>query len=746
MEAFADRQTASTILESITDGFYALDRQWRFTYINLQAELLLKRQRADLLGKNVWDEFPEAIDSILYEQYHKAAAEQVAVNFEVFYPPLDSWFEIRAYPSENGLLVYFLNINQRIESQKALRRSEARYRSLVIATSQAVWTTNAQGQVVEDNPSWRMLTGQSEDAIEDWGWLDAIHPEDRRQSVESWFEAVKNKIYYETEHRLRVADGSYRYFAVRGVPVLDENDRILEWVGTHTDISSRKLAEAALQQSEERFRRAILDAPLPIMLHAEDGEVLQINYAWTELTGYTHADIPTIEDWTQKAYGSRKASVKADIEGLHLLNKRVSEGEYAVTTANGEKRIWDFYSAPLGSLPDGRSLVISTAIDVTDRTKAEQEQQKLASIVENCPDFIAMANLDCQLLFINSAGQKLIGLEGMEAVRKTQILDFRTPDEWKYIQQEVLPIVFERGRWEGETTISHYCTGEKIPVHQVIFLNRDKKTGQPLNIASVIRDIRERKQAEAQIHQLYATLERRVEEKTAQLEAANQELEAFAYTIAHDLRAPLRGMHGLAEALLEDYSKYIDEVGQEYARHIVTSAQQLESLIQDLLAYSRLSRAELKLQSVNLDTVIAQALSQVKADPDYSPARITVESPLPCVIAHRTTLVQVVTNLLSNAVKFVKDTEPQVRVWAETSDAWVKLWVSDNGIGIACEHQPRIWRVFERLHGIEAYPGTGIGLAIVQKAIQRMGGEVGVESQLGQGSRFFFALRSGVDS
>ncbi|AFZ08566.1 multi-sensor signal transduction histidine kinase [Oscillatoria nigro-viridis PCC 7112] len=409
----------------------------------------------------------------------------------------------------------------------------------------------------------------------------------------------------------------------------------------------------SLQLSEERFRRAIIEAPLPIMLHAENGEVLQINCAWTELSGYEYSEIPTIEDWTEKAYHSRQSLVQADIDRLHQLNARTSEGEYMIATASGETRIWDFYSAPLGKLSDGRSLVISTAIDVTAR-----------------------------------------------------------------------------------------------------------------------------KQAEAEIRMLNATLERRVELRTNQLQAANEELESFTYTVAHDLRAPLRGMQGLAEALLEDYRDLLDELGQEYAQQIVNSGQQLEALIQDLLAYSRLSRADLSLQVLELESAVAEAIAMVKADAKSRHAQISVRSPLPAVIAHRLTLVQVIANLLTNAIKFVEAAPPQVQIWAEelelpqegqtdrdiagelerqTVGQWehsrlltaspllpvalIRLWVEDNGIGIAPEHQKRIFRVFERLHGIESYPGTGIGLAIVKKGVDRMGGQVGVESQLGQGSRFWIQLR-----
>lgn len=241
-----------------------------------------------------------------------------------------------------------------------------------------------------------------------------------------------------------------------------------------------------------------------------------------------------------------------------------------------------------------------------------------------------------------------------------------------------------------------------------------------------------------------ADLEERVAERTAQLQETNAELNAFAHSVSHDLRAPLRSMQGFADALLEDYAGRLDPVGQDYARRIVTASRRLDSLIQDLLAYSRVSRTELELQSVSLSRVVTDALAQLEADLREREARVDVEEPLPAALGHHGTLVQVVGNLLANAVKFVAPgVQPVVRVWAEEHGQWVRLCVEDNGIGIAREHQERIFRVFERLHGVAQYSGTGIGLAIVRKGVERMGGRVGVASEAGQGSRFWVELPRG---
>ncbi|HET7790033.1 MAG TPA: HAMP domain-containing sensor histidine kinase [Gemmatimonadales bacterium] len=236
-------------------------------------------------------------------------------------------------------------------------------------------------------------------------------------------------------------------------------------------------------------------------------------------------------------------------------------------------------------------------------------------------------------------------------------------------------------------------------------------------------------------------LEERVRDRTAELEERNEELEAFGYTISHDLRAPLRAMEGFSNVLLEEYRDRLDAAGRNYAERVVAAARTMDQLIQDLLSYSRLTRAELPLVAVDLTRLAAQAVARMDGDLKKRGAEVRVDEALPSVTANPSTLAQVIDNLLSNAVKFVPPGRaPVVRVRAERRGELVRLWVEDNGIGIATEHQERIFRVFERLNPASEYPGTGVGLAIVRKGAERMGGHAGVESAPGRGSRFWVDL------
>jgi len=261
-------------------------------------------------------------------------------------------------------------------------------------------------------------------------------------------------------------------------------------------------------------------------------------------------------------------------------------------------------------------------------------------------------------------------------------------------------------------------------------------------------EISERKQVEESLRQAQALLTDRagqleglVAGRTAELTATNKQLEAFVFSIAHDLRAPLRAMQGFSTLLVERAGASLDETGRDYANRINNSAQFMDAMLIDLLAFSRVSQQQVELTSVSLEMVVNSVLSRFQKEIREKNARIENSGPWPVVLAHAPTLVQVLFNLVGNALKFVaKNAPPVVRLRTEDQHRFIRVWVEDNGPGIAPRHQGQIFRLFARLEG-EKYAGTGVGLAIVRKGVERMGGRVGVESGIGQGSRFWFELQ-----
>jgi signal transduction histidine kinase len=249
--------------------------------------------------------------------------------------------------------------------------------------------------------------------------------------------------------------------------------------------------------------------------------------------------------------------------------------------------------------------------------------------------------------------------------------------------------------------------------------------------------------AQDEVSRYSTDLEKLVAERTASLEKMVQQMEEFSYSISHDLRAPARAMENYALALMEDYREQLDGTARDYLERIIHNSARMDRMIQEILAYSRLSRCEIIVQPVELEALVRDLVRQ---HPGIHPFEngIEIRSPLGTVLGHESALIQAISNLLSNACKFVAPgASPRCKVWTERNNGHVRFCVKDNGIGIKPEHQHRLFGVFERIHGDKRYEGTGIGLAIVRRAMERMGGRVGVESDGVHGSLFWVELPAG---
>jgi signal transduction histidine kinase len=247
-------------------------------------------------------------------------------------------------------------------------------------------------------------------------------------------------------------------------------------------------------------------------------------------------------------------------------------------------------------------------------------------------------------------------------------------------------------------------------------------------------------ESEARYRELAASLETQVKVRTAALEETNKEMEAFTYTIAHDLRAPLRAQESFSSTLLVEFGDVLGEKGRDYAQRITHSALRLNELVQDLLQFSRLSRAEIKIGTVDLRCVVLRVCEEMQFDIKEANAQVDIQQFSSRVCGHEATLETVITNLLSNAIKFCKRDVPHIQIYTEDRHGFVRLTVEDNGIGIAPEHYEQVFGIFNRLHKAGEFPGTGIGLAIVKRGVERMSGRVGVQSQEGVGTKFWIEL------
>jgi PAS domain S-box-containing protein len=373
----------------------------------------------------------------------------------------------------------------------------------------------------------------------------------------------------------------------------------------------------------------------------------------------------------------------------------------------------------------------------------------LRHLVASVADYaIFLLDADGLVASWNAGAQLITGYEAGEVVGKHFSVFYPAEAVARGWPEHVLQVAVAQGRFSGEEWRLRK-DGSRFWASVLVTPIRDTD-GTLAGFLKINRDRSDRRKIEAlqeadrQKTEFLAELEDQVQERTAQLTEANAQLEAFAYTVSHDLKAPLRGIRGFAQALSEDYKEKLDGQARDYLRRIEEGVERMQALIEDLLAHSQLSRAEFRLTTVDLGSVVEEALRSLDLEGKAGKAEISIKEPLPSVIAQHSALVQTIQNLLSNAIKFTQLGQPaRVEVFAEEIGDKTRLYVEDHGIGIEERHFDRIFQVFERLHGVETFSGTGIGLAIVRKAVERMGGTCGVESQLGSGSRFWIELPTG---
>ncbi len=268
-------------------------------------------------------------------------------------------------------------LEKEIEERKLveiqLRNSKNQYQKLVEGLPAMIYTFSSKKGGIYYSPFVRAVLGYDLEYLyqNPWTWQNLIHPEDLPKVVSIIEKFAKNGSF-EIEYRMKDAQGKWHWIYDKSIGKRLDNDEIII-EGLAIDITDRKQLEQELMETKNRFQRAVFNAPFPIIIHAEDGEVIQINQAWTDITGYTHEDIPTINDWTEKAYQEDKNVVNLLIDQLYKLDHKVENGEFTINTKRGDLRIWNFSSAPLGKLPDQRRLVISTAMDITQRKQIEDQ-------------------------------------------------------------------------------------------------------------------------------------------------------------------------------------------------------------------------------------------------------------------------------------------------------------------------------------------------------------------------------------
>ena len=739
------------ILESISDAFYALDREWRFTYLNGQCELLVRRRREELLGRNIWEEFPEAARSVFQEQYHRAMAEGVAVTFETFYAPLEAWFEVRAYPSPAGLSVYFHDINERkraeaerdrlLRSEREARAEAERQRDFVqLVLDRAPLAIGvmegAEHRFALVNPGTERLTGLTSEQF-----IGRTHAEvvpEAHEVVAPILRRVYETGVSETQEiTAMMPNGSESHLRVTWTPLPGADGRPRGVLYLSLDITARKRVETRLRESEERYRTlfASIDEGFCVleMLFDEGGKAtdyrfLEFNPAFEKLTG-----IPATEALSGKTVRQLIPNLEEHWFEIYGRVALTGEPNRFVNGSEAMNRWFDVYAFRVGQ-PEERKIALLFN-NITERRRTEhalsESQQRLRTAMDAAQIYSWEMNLTTQRVEWSENVERVIGFPLPSDFGS--VLDLVHPDDRAATAGQILAAVKDDSQvYESEFRLVNPATGESVWVCGQGVITHSSADGQP-RFSGITQNITERKRAERERERLLS-----------EAQESNRLKDEFLATLSHELRTPLTAILGWSRLL--QMSDFDEAATARALRTIERNAQAQTQLIDDLLDTSRIITGKLRLDVRPVDLASVVAAAAETARPAAEARDISLQTILDTqagpISGDPDRMQQVVWNLLSNAIKFTpKGGRVQVRV--VRADSHVEITVADTGRGIAAEFLPHVFDRFRqadqtttRTHG-----GLGLGLAIVRQLVELHGGTVRVESEgEGRGTSFTVSL------
>jgi PAS domain S-box-containing protein len=720
------------LLESMSDGFVSLGLDWCFQYVNRQAGIQLGRDPAELIGQPIWSAFPEGIGGSTQAALEQAMRTREVVRQEDYFAPRDRWFENRIYPTSDGISSFFTDITERKRAEQEIRRQ----RDILDRTSRLARVGGWELEVASLAGSWTDETARIQDMEPQphasvASGLELFQGPSRAAIEQALRDAIERGQPYELELEMTTAKGAHKWVRTIGLPVLEEG-RVVRVQGAIQDITRRKLAELAARE-----REALLDLVfqvLPDLLFLMDADGTIRDYRASRGGNLFVSPEHFLGRRMQEVLPPGPAEIVAHNMDLVASAGRLVTYEYDLPMPDGERR----FEARLAPLPE-TSQLIAVVRDVTERARnaaaLRESEARYRHLFEHNPvPMLIYERSTLQLLAVNTSFLDHYGYSREEA-ETLRLIDL-------YPEQERAPITELAARLTGLAFAGEWHHLKKDGTMMTIEARSHDLDyqGHRARVA-VVTDITERKRVEDEIRRINAELEERVAARTAELAAINKELETFTYSVSHDLKAPLRGIDGYSKLLLEDHLEQLDEEGRLFLSNVRHGVEQMSQLIEDLLAYSRMERRGLHGVALDLAELTGRLLAERAADIQAAGADVQVDLEGLTARADPDGLALVLRNLLDNALKFHRPGEPPaVYISGATGESSVRLRIEDQGIGFDMQFHDRIFEIFQRLQRAEDFPGTGIGLAIVRKAMSRMGGHAWAESAPGQGAVFYLEL------
>ncbi|MCX9010787.1 MAG: PAS domain S-box protein [Candidatus Methanoperedens sp.] len=613
-----------------------------------------------------------------------------------------------------------VEIAGRRKVEEQIKRSEEKYKNIVELTTDIIYTSDRAGnQVFMNSAGYRLLETAPEEVLGK-SWLRWIHPDDRETTLKKFMEMIEQDVdIFGFENRY-VSKGGRVINALHNIRVLrSEEGKVIGTQGIARDITGHKKAEEQL-----RFQTTVLSQVNDAVIAFDNKHsIIYWNDGAQRLYGWKSGEVlgRQVEEVTRH----RWLKPEDEREAYSSLESTGSwRGEFIQTRKSGEEIDVE---ASIRVLRDERGETlgfIAVMRDITERRRIEMRLRLLSAAVEEAPNGIQIVDLDGRIIFSNKAVKTIYGFSP-EEFRGKHVNEMNADPE--LASRVIIPAIKETGRWIGEIMVRHK-DGRIFPILLNACMIKDSR-GEPIAMVGIITDITERKRAEEER-----------ERWAAELARSNAELEQFAYTASHDLQEPLRMVSGFTQLLAKRYKGRLGRDADEFISFIVDGIARMQRVIEDLLAYSRVGTRGKPFEPTDCEDILNQAMTNLKVAIEENKAKVTHDT-LPTVMADPTQMVQLFQNLISNAIKFRKKEEPpRIHITAQRrGNEWV-FPVRDNGIGISPEFKSYLFQIFQREHAASEYPGTGIGLAICKKIVERHGGRIWAESVQGEGSTFYFTM------
>ena len=731
-----------------------------FVYLDVNKNFVPLTGLKNVVGKKVSEVIPriQQDNPELFEIYGRVAQTGVPEKIETYLPGLDMWFSISVYSPEQGCFVAVFDIiTERKRAEAALRKSAQTYRLLTENSQDVIWVMDTESMYFTYiSPSVEKLRGYTPEEIMAVPVDDALMPaerEQRRKRIQQVAADILAGKHGPFEHAINELEqpcknGSSVWTEVTTQFYVNPDNGKVEVVGVTRDITQRRMAAAALRASEARFRSAFENSPAGMALVTPDTRLLQVNEAFCRILGYEENEVigHNIFDFTHPddmdlSQDARDRVIRGGDKSRRIEKRYIRKDGRVIWGDASAAAVMDEAGHPL--------YMISQLIDITERKQAEEEIRNLNMALElrvqertaelgdlfnNAP--CGYHSLDENGIFekINDTELNWLGYTREEIVGKKRFSDLVTSASVLNFEAS-FPIFKQRG-WIHDLEFDMLRRdGSVLSVLINATAIRDAD-GHFLTSRSTVTDNTDRKRNEL----IRQEAQGRLIAAKNELTVANQELEAFSYSVSHDLRAPLRAIDGFARIIQEDYAASLDAEGQHLFEMICKNTEKMDHLITDLLALSRVSRGELNVDRLNMAELAQNCYDEIVPAKTREKVEFVV-GPLPRAWGDPALIHQVWVNLISNAIKYSTPREnPRIEINSRHENDETVYFIRDNGVGFDPKYVSKLFGVFQRLHKASDFEGTGLGLAIVQRIIKRHGGAVWGEGNLNEGAAFYFSL------